>query len=149
MIGNAKSLLGMAFLVLVWAAAGPIMRYDANWQLIINTFSSIVCILLLVLAQNDSNRNMKALHIKLDEVIRSHDQADNALINVEIKPEAVLDEKLAALGELADAAKLLNKDPKSGSDIMRADAVFEKLKTDSALARDIRGPEHRSEDHPQ
>jgi len=64
-------LLAVAALV-GWAASGPLFRFSDTWQLVINTGTTIVTFLVVFLIQNTQNRDAKALHLKLDELIRSH-----------------------------------------------------------------------------
>ena len=72
--------LGVA-VVLVWAASGHLFHYSENWQLVINTGTTIITFLMVFLIQNTQARDSKELHIKLDELIRAVDSARNTLIN--------------------------------------------------------------------
>jgi low affinity Fe/Cu permease len=69
--------------ILVWAVTGPIFNYSDTWQLIINTGTTIVTFLMVFLVQNTQNRDARALHLKLDELLRSMESARNKLINLE------------------------------------------------------------------
>jgi len=69
--------------VLVWAAAGPFFNYSETWQLYINTGTTIATFLVVFLIQNTQNRDAKAIHLKLDELIRATHAARNRLINLE------------------------------------------------------------------
>lgn len=79
--------------ILGWALCGPYFQYSDTWQLIINTGTTIVTFLVVFLIQNTQNRDAKALHLKLDELIRSHSPANNDLIDI----EKLSDEELAQL----------------------------------------------------
>ena len=57
--------------VLVWAACGPMFHYSADWQLVINTGTTILTFLMVFLIQNSQNRDAKAMQLKLDELLRS------------------------------------------------------------------------------
>src|SRR4051812_29665239 len=57
--------------VIVWAVTGPVFRYSANWQLVINTGTTIVTFLMVFLIQNSQNRESKDVHLKLDELIHA------------------------------------------------------------------------------
>ena len=81
--------------IVAWAVLGPYFRFSDTWQLIINTGTTIVTFLVVFLIQNTQNRDAKALHLKLDELIRSHNPASNDLIDV----EKLSDEELDALEE--------------------------------------------------
>ncbi len=69
--------------VLVWAVTGPLFGYSDTWQLVINTGTTIVTFLMVFLVQNTQNRDARALHLKLDEILRSIDTARNKLIDLE------------------------------------------------------------------
>ena len=87
---QAACLLGTPFafaaacaIVILWAVTGPVFDYSDTWQLVINTGTTIVTFLMVFLVQNTQNRDSRALHLKLDEVLRSLDAARNKLINLE------------------------------------------------------------------
>src|SRR4051812_28697647 len=61
---------------------GPMYGYSNTWQLVINTGTTILTFLMVFLLQNTQNRDAKAMHLKLDELLRSS-AARNALIDVE------------------------------------------------------------------
>jgi low affinity Fe/Cu permease len=69
--------------VLVWAATGPLFGFSDTWQLVINTGTTIVTFLMVFLLQNTQNRDARALHLKLDELLRSLKRARNRLIDLE------------------------------------------------------------------
>src|SRR3954447_11713580 len=68
--------------VLLWAVLGPYYHYSENWQLVINTSTTIVTFLMVFLIQNAQNRESKAIHLKLDELILSIARARNELIDI-------------------------------------------------------------------
>ncbi len=73
-----------AFLVIViWLILGPICGYSDTWQLTINTGTSIVTFLMVFLIQKTQNRDTRAVHLKLNELIAAVEGASNRLINVE------------------------------------------------------------------
>lgn len=76
--------------ILVWAITGPFFHFSDTWQLVINTATTIVTFLMVFLIQNTQNRDSKALHLKLDELIRSTSKARNALVNLESLTDAEL-----------------------------------------------------------
>jgi low affinity Fe/Cu permease len=74
----------MALLVLaLWLVSGPYFHYSDTWQLIINTGTNVVTFLVVFLIQNTQNRDARAIHLKLDEIIKSIDQAHNEMIDIE------------------------------------------------------------------
>jgi low affinity Fe/Cu permease len=70
-------------LIIGWAAMGPIFHFSDTWQLVINTGTTIVTFLMVFLIQNTQNRDAKAIHLKLDELIHAMKGARNSLVNLE------------------------------------------------------------------
>src|ERR1700757_4036869 len=79
--------------ITVWAATGPLFHFSDTWQLVINTGTTIITFLMVFLIQNTQNRDAKAIHLKLDELIRSTSRARNTLVNL----ESLTDEEMAHL----------------------------------------------------
>jgi low affinity Fe/Cu permease len=69
--------------LLVWALSGPLFGFSEHWQLMINSFTTIVTFLMVFIIQNTQNRDFKALHLKLDELIRATKGAHRGMINVQ------------------------------------------------------------------
>jgi len=82
-VGSPLAFLLACISVVVWGVVGPIYHYSDTWQLVINTATTILTFLIVFLIQNTQNRDAKALHLKLDEVIRSIHQAHNEMIDIE------------------------------------------------------------------
>jgi low affinity Fe/Cu permease len=57
--------------VLLWALTGPFFGFSERWQMVINTVTTIVTFLLVFLIQHSQNRDTRALHLKIDELIRA------------------------------------------------------------------------------
>jgi low affinity Fe/Cu permease len=93
LLGSAWA-FGIAILIIViWGLTGPAFHYSNTWQLIINTGTTIVTFLMVFLIQNTQNRDAKAAHLKLDEIIRALEGARNELIDL----EKLADEDLTSL----------------------------------------------------
>ncbi len=85
--------------VVVWAATGPMFGYSETWQLVINTGTTIVTFLMVFLIQQSQNKDGRALHLKLDELLIALKGADEELVDVEQLDE----DKLIALAAACTA----------------------------------------------
>ena len=92
-VGSSWAFTGAVAAVIVWAALGPHYRYSDTWQLVINTGTTIVTFLMVFLIQNTQNRDARAIHLKLDELIRGVKGARTPLMGL----EQLTDEELEAL----------------------------------------------------
>lgn len=90
-VGSAYAFAAAAGLVVVWLVTGPIFDYSDTWQLIINTGTTIVTFLMVFVIQNTQNRDSKALHLKLDELICAVDKARLELVDAEEQADEVLE----------------------------------------------------------
>jgi low affinity Fe/Cu permease len=81
--------------IVLWAATGPYFHYSDTWQLVVNTTTTVVTFLIVFLIQNTQNRDARAIHLKLDEIIRAIRAANNSMINI----EALSEEELQALSD--------------------------------------------------
>lgn len=88
-------------IILVWGITGPVFQYSDTWQLIINTGTTIVTFLMVFLIQNTQNRDMSALHLKLDELIRVSQNARNKLLTLEDMTEEELERLKGSFARLA------------------------------------------------
>jgi len=82
-LGSAWAFIGAIFIIAVWGLTGPAFYFSDTWQLIINTGTTIVTFLMVFLIQNTQNRDAKAMHLKLDELIRAIQGARNRLVDLE------------------------------------------------------------------
>ena len=82
-LGSAWAFTAAILIIVVWAATGPTFHYSDTWQLIINTGTTIVTFLMVFIIQNTQNRDAKAVHLKLDEIIRAIKGARNELVDLE------------------------------------------------------------------
>ena len=75
---------GLAVLaVVIWACTGPYFHYSDTWQLVINTATSVITLLMVFLIQNTQNRDAKAMQLKLNELIRAVSTARNIMLDLE------------------------------------------------------------------
>lgn len=90
-VGSPWAFMLSLAIVITWFITGPLFNFSDTWQLIINTGTTIVTFLMVFLIQNTQNRDAKAIHLKLDELIRCVKGARNALIDLEEMSEEDLD----------------------------------------------------------
>ena len=83
LLGSAWSFGGAVLVILVWLITGPAFHFSDTWQLIINTATTVITFLMVFLIQNTQNRDAKAMHLKLDELIRAIKNARNELVDLE------------------------------------------------------------------
>jgi low affinity Fe/Cu permease len=106
--GHYLTFLAAATVILIWAISGPFFGFSETWQLVINTGTTIVTFLMVFLIQNTQNRDALAVHLKLDELIRAIEGADNDLMLAEDETDhelATLKAKYLRLCEEHDALK--------------------------------------------
>jgi low affinity Fe/Cu permease len=74
--------------IVVWGVTGPIFGYSDTWQLVINTGTTIITFLMVFLIQRSQNKDSRAVHLKLNELVAALQGASNRLVNVEDLTEA-------------------------------------------------------------
>jgi low affinity Fe/Cu permease len=109
-VGSAWAFIIAAIIVIVWGITGPIFHYSDTWQLVINTGTTIVTFLMVFLIQNTQNRDARAMHLKLDELIRGVTGARTNLVDL----EDLSDEELERLHK--EFERLRHKMPKKAFD---------------------------------
>jgi low affinity Fe/Cu permease len=82
-LGSAWAFTMAVLVIIIWGATGPTFHFSDTWQLIINTGTTIVTFLMVFLIQNTQNRDAKAVHLKLDELLRAIKGARNELVDLE------------------------------------------------------------------
>ena len=91
-MGSSWAFVAALALVAVWGGTGPLFRFSDTWQLVINTGTTVVTFLMVFLIQTTQNRESRALHLKLDELIRSQRNARNIFADLEHATEQELAE---------------------------------------------------------
>jgi len=89
--GSSAAFIMAALTVVIWAVTGPVFKYSETWQLVINTGTTIVTFLMVFLIQKSQNKDSKAVHLKLNELIASHQGTSNRMVNIEDLSEQELD----------------------------------------------------------
>ena len=89
--GSAFGLLYALTIVITWAITGPFFDYSANWQLVINTTTTIITFLMVFVIQKSQNKDSKAIQLKLNELIAANEKASNRMVDIEDLTETELD----------------------------------------------------------
>ena len=103
--GHPLAFACAVFTILVWLVSGPLFGFSDTWQLVINTATTIVTFLMVFLIQNTQNRDSAAVHLKLDELIRTVEGAHNALLDLEELTEIDLEQLRSRYEALGRAAR--------------------------------------------
>jgi len=91
--------------IVLWALAGPWVRFGNTWLLVINTITNIITFLMIFLIRNAQNREGEAVQLKLDELIRATKEAQNTLLDIEELSEEELDRIKTRFERLASQAR--------------------------------------------
>ena len=106
--GSSGAFIAAMAVIIIWIVSGPVFHYSDTWQLVINTGTTIITFLMVFLIQKSQNKDSKAVHLKLNELLASHQGASNRMVNIEDLTEHELDQlykfyvKLSKLAEDED-----------------------------------------------
>ncbi|RCH54018.1 low affinity iron permease family protein [Mucilaginibacter hurinus] len=103
--GSSAAFIIAISVIVVWAITGPVFGYSDTWQLIINTGTTIITFLMVFLIQKTQNKDSKAIHLKLNELIASHEGASNRMVDLEDLSEVELDKLHKFYEELSELAE--------------------------------------------
>lgn len=81
--GSTPAFIIAVSAVIIWALAGPLFHFSEEWQLVINTGTTIVTFLMVFLIQKSQNKDSLAIQLKLNELIAAHEFASNRLVSAE------------------------------------------------------------------
>jgi low affinity Fe/Cu permease len=108
-LGSRWSFLAAIGVIVVWGVTGPIFHYSDTWQLVINTGTTIVTFLMVFLIQNTQNRDARAIHLKLNELIHAVDKAKNQMMDVENLSDLELEELTKTYERMRNTAETRRK----------------------------------------
>jgi low affinity Fe/Cu permease len=120
-----------AGLIVLWGLSGPLFGFSDTWQLVINTSTTIITFLMVFLIQNTQNRDSTAIHIKLDELIRSINGAHLALLDLEELEEEDLERICKDYRELAQRARRELEKGHSDTDVREVGTSHRKEQSES------------------
>ena len=104
--GSSATFIAACGITLLWLASGPLFHWSDTWQLVINTLTNIVSMLMLFLIQTTQNRDTCALQLKLDELLRAGRRSQDAFINLEALTEEDLKRIKERYAAMADNARI-------------------------------------------
>ncbi|MEO8209446.1 MAG: low affinity iron permease family protein [bacterium] len=105
--GTTTAFIIAMSVIIVWIISGPIFNYSEEWQLIINTGTTIITFLMVFMIQRAQNKDSLAIQLKLNEIIASTNGASNRLVDVEDLNERELNILKSHYSKLA---KLFDRD---------------------------------------
>ena len=103
--GSIWTFLAAVLIIITWLVSGPIFGFSDTWQLVINTGTTIVTFLMVFLIQHAQTRDIRAVHLKLDELVRAVGGASNKLIDVEEKSDRQLRELQEKYRQIANGKR--------------------------------------------
>jgi low affinity Fe/Cu permease len=103
--GSSAAFFTAITVIVIWGVTGPVFKYSDTWQLIINTGTTIVTFLMVFLIQKAQNKDSKAVHLKLNELLASHQGASNRMVDIEDMTEIELDHLHKFYVQLSDLAE--------------------------------------------
>ncbi len=110
-VAGSPFAFSFAFIAIIaWAVTGPLFNFSTNWQLMVNTGTTILTFLMVFLIQNTQNRDAHAVHLKLDELIKGIEGARNQLIDIEDSSDEAIDRLDKEFDAMRQAETLHHKD---------------------------------------
>lgn len=103
--GSSVAFLLAAGIVIAWGVSGPLFKFSETWQLVINTGTTIITFLMVFLIQKTQNKDSKAIHLKLNELIAANSRCSNRMVDLEDMTEAELDQLHKFYAKLSELAK--------------------------------------------
>jgi low affinity Fe/Cu permease len=117
-VGSPWAFIAALAVLVAWGASGPFFGFTENWQLLINSFTTIVTFLVVFLIQNTQSRDFKALQIKLDELLRATAGTHRGLINLQELSDEEMDRLEQAFNRLREHTK--NTTQKTIDDVIQS-----------------------------
>lgn len=103
--GSSVAFLLAAGTIVVWAITGPVFDFSETWQLVINTGTTIITFLMVFLIQKTQNKDSKAIHLKLNELLAANAGCSNRMVDIEDLTESDLDQLHKFYAKLSELAK--------------------------------------------
>ena len=130
-IGSYRAFFLAAAFVVAWLFAGPFMHFSTDWQFIITCATGTVTFFMVILLQHSQNHATKALHLKLDELIRATKKARNSLVELEQMPEQQLDDlkdEFKVIRDVAVRQEEIRAEEAAPTEVVNEEKETEKVK---------------------
>lgn len=108
--GSTAAFIGAAVVIVVWLCVGPMFDFSSEWQLFVNTGTTIITFLMVFVIQRAQNKESVAMHLKLNELVAAHELSSNRLVSVEDLTEdelKVLQKYYRKLAEMSKTSRNL------------------------------------------
>jgi len=147
--GSSAAFIAAVSIVLIWAISGPFFGFSETWQLVINTGTTIITFLMVFLIQKAQNKDSKAIHLKLNELIAALEGTSNRMVDLEDLNEEELDQLHKFYVHLADLAEeetdilcshSIDAANMISSEKMKKTNPARKKQTDAAKAETVKAP---------
>jgi low affinity Fe/Cu permease len=107
--GSTTAFMAATLVIIMWLMTGPLFEFSDTWQLVINTGTTIITFLMVFLIQRTQNKDSKAIHLKLNELVAALEGPSNRLIDAEDMTEQELDVLYTYYRKLAEMARKEHK----------------------------------------
>jgi len=134
-VGSSWAFILAVAVIAAWAVTGPMFHYSDTWQLVINTGTTIITFLMVLLIQSTQNRDSEAIQVKLDELIRLSKGGHNALLDLEELEDKELDAIRAEYCRIAEQARERLRQGESDTDVPEVEQIRDERRELSKLKR--------------
>jgi low affinity Fe/Cu permease len=114
-LGSVPAFVAAVAIIVIWVITGPIFHFSNTWQLVINTATTVITFLVVFLIQNTQNRETRALHLKIDELLRAVSAARTGFVNLEELSDKELDRLQAEFDQLGGRISEVKKRKRAGN----------------------------------
>ena len=114
-VGSPWAFVLACGVIIAWAATGPLFHFSDTWQLVVNTATTIITFLMVFLIQHTQNRDTKAIHLKLDELLRGVSGARTSLVDLEHLSDEELERLQKEFERLNQEARKIQSDKRKAA----------------------------------
>src|SRR5437588_5846472 len=89
--GSARAVVVLVAVVVAWLVWGAASHFARPWELAMTAGAPVLTLVMLVLLQHAENRDSRATHLKLNELLLALEEPDHKVVRVEREPDEELD----------------------------------------------------------